>query len=83
MPVKRRASKHKPRLTPEMRPKAERLLELNEQHLAAIQGEDDSFYEDGRHEELVRLLPGVHAALGIAPWEDGDDVIRAALQAAN
>lgn len=67
------------RLTPELRPLAERLLELDEAHAAAIRGGDQSFYADGRHEELVELLPVVSRALGLKPWHDSHRLIRKAL----
>ena len=82
MPIKRRASKHRPHLTPELRPKAERLLELQEEHVAAIQTGDDAVYEAGGLEAIHALGPEVHAALGIRPWEDGEAIIQAALEEA-
>ncbi len=44
---------------------AERLRALKEAHHEAIQTNDETFYEDGRHQELVSLLPTVNNALGI------------------
>ncbi len=69
----------RPRLTGELRAQAERLLELHDAHSDAITTEDDAFYDDGRHEELVDLLPIVNQALGIRPWNDGHAMLRAAL----
>lgn len=73
MPIKRRASKSRvPKLPRDLLPMAERLMELQEAHRAAIcGGGDQSFYSDGRHEELVTLLPIIHQALGVRPWQDG------------
>ena len=69
-----------PRLTPEMRPKAERLVELNAAHHKAIQGSDTRFYTDGRHDEMLQIGPEVRQALGIRPWDDDDQILRAALK---
>jgi hypothetical protein len=79
-PLKRAALRQ--RITPELRAKAERLMELNEAHMAAIREEPgaEAFYTDGRHQELVDLLPEVHRALGIKPWEDDDAKLAEALQ---
>jgi hypothetical protein len=66
-------------LTPDLKVKAERLLELNEQHLDAIRGGDQSFYSDGRSAEMIDLGPEVRAALAIMPWHDEDAMLRAAL----
>ena len=82
MPVKRRTSKHKPRITPELRPLAERYLTLAEAHGAAICDGDEEFYRDGRHEELQRVGSKVRVALGIRPWEDAEAIIEAALREA-
>ena len=68
-------------LTPQLLPLAERLMELEDAHCAAVNGEDEAFYEDGRHEELLKLLPIVHHALGIKLWEDGRAMLRQALAA--
>lgn len=82
MPAKRRAAKIRTRTIPhEMRPMAERLMVLKEAHRAAISGGDQSFYSDGRHEELCNLLPIINEALGIRPWQDSDTIIREALAA--
>ena len=70
---------HRPRLTPEMRAKAERLLQLSEDHADAIRGGSQAFYEDGRHGELVELIPEVYPILGIKPWDDDLAMLRAAL----
>ena len=61
---------HRSRLTPEMRQKAERLLQLDLAHMDAIDGPDRSFYADGRHDELCELVSEVYSALGIKPWDD-------------
>ncbi len=82
MPARRaRARRKEHTLTPELRVMAERLLELNAAHMNAITTDDDAFYDDGRHQELVDLLPIVHSALGISPWEDSRARLRAALAA--
>lgn len=80
MPVKRRKSKNKPRLTPELEPKAKRLLVLMADHHEAIRGNDEAFYTDGRHAELQTPVCEVHHALNIYPWEDAEPIIRAALK---
>jgi hypothetical protein len=69
-PVKRAAQQR--HITPELRAKIERVVELNAAHLDAIRGNDEAFYYDGRHAELVELIPPVHRPLGIRPWEDAD-----------
>ena len=81
MPVKRRTSKHRPRLRPELRPKARRYLELTNAHLAAIRDEPgaEAFYSDGRHEESCELGSELCRALVIRPWEDDRAIIEAAL----
>lgn len=60
---------------------AERLLELHDAHMDAITTDDDAFYDDGRHQELVDLAPIVDQALGIRPWQNGRARLRAALAA--
>lgn len=82
MPVKRRASKHRPHLTPDLRPLAERYLTLAEAHGAAILGEAEDLYRDGRFEECIDLGSKVRLALGIRPWEDDRAIIEAALKGA-
>lgn len=67
------------RLTPEMRRKAERLVELEAAHVKAIRGADEAFYTDGRHEELQALMIEVYPVLGIRPWMDADRILQAAL----
>jgi len=67
------------RLTGELREQAERLQELQAAHLDAITTGDDAFYHDGRHEELLTLLPLVHLPLGIRPWLDGRAMLGEAL----
>jgi hypothetical protein len=58
-------------VSPEMRAKVNRLIELEEAHHQAIrEGGDQPFYSDGRHQELVDLLPEVHRAFGLKLWED-------------
>ncbi len=69
----------RPRLTDGLLAQAERLLELQDAHLAAIRGEDEGFYEDGRHQKLLELLPIVHHELGIKPWHDARAMLRQAL----
>lgn len=54
-------------------------MELDDAHLAAIRGEDDTFHVDGRHQELLKLLPIVHHSLGIKPWHDDRAMLRQAL----
>lgn len=72
----------RPRLTGELRAQAERLMVLKEAHRAAISGGDQSFY-DARHEELVSLVPVVHQALGIRPWQDSYSILQEALAASS
>ncbi len=36
---------------------------------------DDAFYTDGRHEELVDLIPEVNGPLGIHPWDDDQKLL--------
>ena len=82
MTTKRRAidrGHRRARMTPELRAKAERLLQLSQDHLAAIRGGPQDFYTDGRHEELVALGPEVRMALGIKPWDDQERLLREAL----
>ncbi len=80
MPTKRRSSKKRGcTITPELRVIAERLLELHDAHSDAITTDDDAFYDDGRHQELVDLLPLVYLPLGIKPWDDDEAMLRAAL----
>jgi hypothetical protein len=67
------------RITPELRAKIERLVELDAEHLAAIRGDDHDFYKDGRHEEEVNLIHIVYSALGIRPWDDADAILQTAL----
>jgi hypothetical protein len=67
------------RITPALRAKGERLIELNEAHLNAIRGEDDAFYSDGRHEELVTLSAEINRVLGIRPWEDAEAILAEAI----
>lgn len=82
VPVKRRTPKVRARTLPrQLHALAQRVSALSEAHMAAISGSDGSFYEDGRHEELVTLLPIINQALGIRPWEDGDVIIREVLAA--
>lgn len=84
MPVKKRTkAKARARKLPHhLQSAAERQVELNKVHLAAIDGGDQSFYDDGRHEELCNLLPIINEALGIRPWDDqADDIIREAIAA--
>jgi len=71
------------RMTPELKVNAERLQQLSADHLDAIQSGDDSFYHNGRHEELVRLKTEVYRPLGIRPWDDADERLREALEAAS
>ena len=69
-------------IAPEMRAKAVRLLELEEAHFQAIQDEPgaESFYTDGRHQELVGLVAVVYPALGIKLWDrEPEKMLRAAL----
>ena len=73
----------RPHLTPEMRVKAERLLALTKAHREAITSGSDDFYDDGRHHELVALMPEVNAALGIMPWKDDVAALEAALEQEN
>ncbi|MGZ2410746.1 hypothetical protein ACUXST_000143 [Sphingomonas sp. F9_3S_D5_B_2] len=84
MPVKRRLPKTKVQTLPlHLVSTAERLIQLLDDHCAAAAGDDQSFYSDGRHEELCGLLPTINAALGIKPWDDDPDaVIRNAVDAA-
>jgi hypothetical protein len=77
----KRVAKYKP-ITTDLRRKIKRLIVLTDAHIDAIQGGDQSFYEDGRHEELLAILPEVHAALGIKPWHDDRDMLERALEAA-
>ena len=63
------------RITPQLRPRVERLLELYSDHLNAIRGNDETFY-DSRHEELVELIPEVCLPLGIKPWENAEAILR-------
>jgi hypothetical protein len=80
IPVKRTLAKVRTRkLPPQLFPAAERLRELEEAHMAAIRGDDEAFYTDGRHHELVSLLPVISAALDIKPWEDLDAIVREAI----
>jgi len=80
MPARRSNIRRKEHaITPELLPLAERLMELEDAHLAAIRGEDEGFYEDGRHQKLLELLPIVHHALGIKPWHDDRAMLRQAL----
>jgi hypothetical protein len=83
MPVKRTKAKARlPKLPSHLRAPAERLLELEEAHTSAIRGRDQSFYKDGRHEELVTIAPVISAALALEPWNyPHTDAIRAALGA--
>ena len=67
------------KMTPALRPLAERLLELEEAHIHAVRTGEDAFYRDGRHQELVELLPTVHKALGIKPWDNDYAMLRDAL----
>ena len=72
----------RPRLTPAMRAKAERLLVLKEAHVEAIRNASprtQKFYTDGRHEELIELASEVDQALGIKPWMDDLAILRDAL----
>jgi hypothetical protein len=82
MPARRANVRRKDRaISRELLPKAERLLELKDAHRHANRGGASTFYEDGRHHELVDLLPVVHLALGIKPWDDGYEMLRGALAA--
>ncbi len=82
MPVKRTRAKTRTRTLPrQLQAAAGRALELSEAHLAAIDGGDQSFYDDGRHDELVGLLPILHQALDIKPWQDFAAIVREALAA--
>ena len=84
MPTRRaHVRRNERRLPTNLRASAERLLELQEAHTAAIRGTDRSFYNDGRHQELVDLLPIINQALGIKPWHDMDAMLRDALEASN
>ena len=76
----KRIAKFKP-LTPDLRAKIERLLVLHKAHRDAIRTGSAKFYDDGRHQELVDLLPEVHRALGIRPWDDSRERLREALRA--
>lgn len=81
-PIHRHARAHLP---PHMREKAERLLALKEAHHLAIvdaSPENQTFYTDGRHDELLAIAPEIDAALGILPHEDDIAILRAALEAA-
>lgn len=82
MPVKRRAGKARLAMKPELRPKAVRLLQLHNDHCDAIRDGTEDFYRDGRHEELVSLLPEVTMPLSIEPWEDLAERLRAELAGA-
>ena len=75
-PIKRTT---KARLTPELRAKIQILIQLNTEHLAAIRGQDDDFYRDGRHEEELHLTDIVYLALSIHLWDDADTILQAAL----
>lgn len=82
MPIKRRKRKLRiARITADLLPVVERLLELQGQHLAAIRGDDRTFYSDGRHEELIAHTVDVYSALSIKPWQDASDIIAEALAA--
>ena len=83
MPSKRtrRSRTAAPAVTPELRRKIERLIELNEAHMKAIRGGSQAFYTDGRHEEMGGLMTEVHRALGIRPWHNADEMLQAALAA--
>jgi hypothetical protein len=74
----RRVAKFKP-ITPDLRSKVKKLIGLNDAHAEAIRGGDQSFYSDGRHDELLALTTEVHAALGVKPWEDDRAKLHAAL----
>lgn len=68
MPTKRKARKQRNvRLTPELRSQIARADALQEDHMRAIRGEDEAFYVDGRHEEMVRVESEVRVALGLRP----------------
>jgi hypothetical protein len=75
----RRPKRLNVRITPELRSRIERLVELNAAHLAAIRGGDQSFYDDGRHEEMCEIGTEVRQALGIKPWDDEIEALQAAL----
>lgn len=77
----KRVAKFKP-VTPDLRQKMKRYLVLADAHIDAIRGGDQSFYDDGRHEELLQLVSDVHPALGIKPWEDALAIVGAALNGA-
>ena len=74
----KRAARFKP-ITPDLRQKIERFLLLDDAHHAAICGGDQSFYDDGRHEELITLGTEVRQALSIRPWDDDVAILQAAL----
>jgi tRNA 2-selenouridine synthase SelU len=63
-------------LTPDRRAKIERLLELKANHTDAIQERDDEFYEDGRFDELHRLMAELYPIFGVKPWEDAEAKLR-------
>ena len=69
-------------ITPDLKAKCERFLELDDAHREAIQGGDQSFYDDGRHEELLALGVELRAALNAKPWHDWRGMIEEALNAA-
>jgi len=83
MPVKKRLAKRRTAhsIPRDLVPTARRVIELSTAHIAAIRGGDQSFYSDGRHEELVTLLPIIHQAMDIKPWEDSFAIVDAALAA--
>lgn len=88
MPTKRRPLSRRSlaaRITPELRVKMERLLELVEAHFDAIRYRDDeekqSFYTDGRRDEMCEIGPEVRRALNIYPWHDQREILREALEA--
>lgn len=61
----------------DMLEKVQRVVELLDAHTAALTGlpGDHSFYSDGRHRELVDLLPQVTIPLDIEPWEDARAIL--------
>ena len=84
MPIKRVRAKTRAFIIPhQLRATAKRLIDLEQSHMAAIRGGGQFFYTDGRHQELLAILPVINRALSIRPWDDGLAIVCEALATAD